>query len=159
MTERNDRGESWVLAQALLFIGYVLLPVWPRPAAALDVHAMLLGVKLLGGAIASVGLALTIWAVAALRHSLTPLPKPRADSRLEQQGPYRFVRHPMYGGVILLMLGIALARLSVSHLLLTALCCWFFDRKARVEENWLRARYPEYAAYAARVKKLLPGIY
>jgi protein-S-isoprenylcysteine O-methyltransferase Ste14 len=71
---------------------------------------------------------------------------------------YGWVRHPIYGGALLSSLGWALAWLSLPGVAFTALVFVFFDRKAAFEERLLNARFPEYAAYARRVGKLLPWI-
>jgi protein-S-isoprenylcysteine O-methyltransferase Ste14 len=69
------------------------------------------------------------------------------------------VRHPIYTGIVLGALGWALAWLSVAGAAYAALLAVFFDRKARREERWLRSRFPDYAAYAHRVRRFIPGIY
>ena len=71
---------------------------------------------------------------------------------------YGRVRHPIYSGVVLSSLGWSLAWLSLAGVAFTALVFLFFDRKAAFEERLLGARFPEYAAYARRVGKLLPRI-
>ena len=61
------------------------------------------------------------------------------------------MRHPVYGGVLLLALGWSLAEAPLA-LVPTALLALVFDLKSRREEVWLRERYPEYAAYAERTR-------
>lgn len=61
---------------------------------------------LVGGiGICIAGLAMFITGVVALGSSLTPFPKPSEHSTLRSGGAYRLVRHPIYGGVLLLALG------------------------------------------------------
>jgi protein-S-isoprenylcysteine O-methyltransferase Ste14 len=62
------------------------------------------------------------------------------------------VRHPIYGGVLLLLLAWALfsSPLALAPLILAAP---FFDAKRRREEIWLLAQYPDYAEYRKRVRK------
>jgi Phospholipid methyltransferase len=90
--------------------------------------------------------------VLSLGSSFTPLPRPRARTHLRQSGIFRFVRHPVYGGVILIALGWSLAEAPLG-LLATALLALLFDLKARREEAWLSERFPEYAAYRARTPR------
>ena len=62
-------------------------------------------------------------------------------------------------GVILLALGWAFyveGALTLAYAVLTVV---FFDIKTRREENWLMRRFPEYAAYRQRVRKLIPFVY
>jgi protein-S-isoprenylcysteine O-methyltransferase Ste14 len=94
-----------------------------------------------------------------LGKSLTPLPYPRDDGQLVQSGVYGWVRHPIYGGLILGILGWAIAHASLSHLAAALLFWVFFDAKSAREETWLLEKYPDYADYRQRVKKLLPWIY
>ena len=147
------RGEGWVLAQLALFVLFLLTPrvgpAWPAPAV---FHGA-------GIALALTGLAVLGYSAVKLGRSLTPFPKPLPTAQLVTSGTYRFVRHPIYLGVLLAALGLALLSLSPLRLLLTLALVIFFDRKANREEAWLLERYPEYQAYCARVKKLLPWIY
>jgi protein-S-isoprenylcysteine O-methyltransferase Ste14 len=97
--------------------------------------------------------------LAALGRSLTPFPYPRERARMVARGVFRCVRHPIYAGILLASLGWALAWLSLAGVACSALLAVFFDRKARREEQWLRERFPEYAAYERRVRRFLPGVY
>ncbi len=155
LPEFGPRGEGWVALQLLLgaaiagcgFVGVY----WPGPLESF------LGV--LGLLIALAGALLLILGVLSLRSSFTPLPRPRARTRLRQGGIFRLVRHPVYGGAILIGLGWSLADAPlglVPTLLLTAL----FDLKARREEAWLIERFPEYAAYRTRTpRRFVPWLY
>ena len=94
-----------------------------------------------------------------LGDSLSPLVFPRPEGRMAATGLYGWVRHPMYLGQILiafgapLTLGVRWVRwLAVPAVVVLAV------RMGR-EEDALRARYPEYAAYAASTWRLLPFVY
>lgn len=106
-----------------------------------------------------VGLLMSIVALLQLRSALTPFPEPRAQGALRTDGLYAWVRHPVYTGLILAAAGWALYCASAWGALTTAILFLFFDRKAAREERALARRYSEYAAYSARVPKLIPGIY
>ena len=106
-----------------------------------------------------IGATLSIWSATNLGRSLTPFPRPLPDGQLVTRGAYRFVRHPIYLGVLLCAFGFALASLSPLRLVLSAILFVFFDMKSRREEKWLEQQYPEYEIYKKRVKKLLPWIY
>lgn len=98
-------------------------------------------------------------AVINLGKNLTPLPCPKDNAVLIQNGLYQFVRHPIYFGVLLA----ALAWLLIfpgMYILIYAIGLFFlFDIKARREEVWLVERFPDYQDYQRRVKKLIPAIY
>ena len=68
------------------------------------------------------------------------------------------MRHPIYGGFVLASLGWSLTWLSLPGILFSVVVLLFFDRKSAFEERLLRVRFPEYAGYARRVRKLLPWI-
>jgi protein-S-isoprenylcysteine O-methyltransferase Ste14 len=78
---------------------------------------------------------------------------------LISDGIYRRLRHPIYAGLILLALGWSLLTASVLALVLTGAFAVLLDLKARREEVWLRDRFPGYAAYAARTRRFVPGLY
>ena len=152
---RGSRGEQWVLVQFLLVGGYFFLPARELPVvtAAGSLRIDLAAAFGLGG------LAFLLLGFKALGRSLTLLPRPKESGTLVRSSVYRVVRHPIYLGVILLALAWALFRWSGPHLAATLLLFFFFDAKSRREEAWLSAKYPEYAAYANRVKKLIPFVY
>ncbi len=106
------------------------------------------------------GLLLLVGGGLQLGSSLSPFPAPRARGRLITAGPYRFARHPMYGGGILFGFGWAILFASVTTAILAAALAVFVDRKASREEVWLLEHYPEYDEYRRRVRqKLIPFLY
>ena len=107
---------------------------------------------ILGTVIASV-------AAINLGKNLTPLPRPKDNVELVQAGLYRWVRHPIYFGVIVLSLGWGLIQQSTLVWLYVLIIAIFFDIKSRKEEHWLCERFSEYPKYQGRVRKLVPWIY
>jgi protein-S-isoprenylcysteine O-methyltransferase Ste14 len=94
-----------------------------------------------------------------LGKNLTPLPRPKENAVLIQDGLYRFVRHPIYFGVIMLCLGWGLIQQSTLVWMYVVIIAIFFDIKSRKEEQWLVERFSAYADYQGRVRKLIPWIY
>jgi protein-S-isoprenylcysteine O-methyltransferase Ste14 len=71
---------------------------------------------------------------------------------------YRIVRHPMYGGGLVLAFGWALASSPMAVAPVAALAV-LFELKSRREEAWLVERYPDYPAYRRRTRwKFVPGL-
>ena len=105
------------------------------------------------------GAALLIAGIAGLGSNLTPLPYPVAGSKLVAAGAYRIVRHPMYSGGISAAFGWTLLVHGWLTLAYTVLLFLLADVKARREEQWLLERFPEYAGYRRRVRKLIPFVY
>jgi protein-S-isoprenylcysteine O-methyltransferase Ste14 len=94
-----------------------------------------------------------------LGRGLTPLPYPKDGAGLVQTGPFALIRHPIYGGGLMLALGFALMIQSWLTLGYAAVLFAFLDGKSRREERWLAEKYPEYASYQRRVRKLIPFVY
>lgn len=86
-------------------------------------------------------------------------PEPRSGGRLVQQGPYRWVRHPMYVSVLLLAAGAATWVSTVVGWASWVLLLAVLVAKARLEESWLLQRFPGYADYRRRTWWLVPGVY
>jgi protein-S-isoprenylcysteine O-methyltransferase Ste14 len=147
------RGESWVIAQAILLLVFAFAPQigppWPDNEL----------IRLAGWILVVLGILLLAWSALNLGHSLTPFPRPLPDGELVTSGAYRLVRHPIYCAVLAGVLGVSLITGNWLRLVLTGVLFLFFDRKARREELWLLQQYPAYAAYKSRVKKLIPWIY
>ncbi len=94
----------------------------------------------------------------ALGWNLTVFPRPKPGGVLVQHGVYRFARHPIYGGGLLLFVGVALIS-SWPALAATALLAYVWVRKSREEERLLEERFPDYAEYHSRVRsRFLPGL-
>jgi protein-S-isoprenylcysteine O-methyltransferase Ste14 len=151
------RGQGWLVPQVVLIAlvaGSAFTKVyWPdRVAGALAVAGL---VVIVTGVVL---LALGVVSLLAAR-AMTVLPRPRAGSAVAQSGVYRFVRHPVYGAVLLIALGWSLAE-SPLGLVPTALLVVVFDLKARVEEAWLLEHLPAYDEYRRRTpKRFVPAVY
>lgn len=158
LEERSDiwaRGAVWVLAQfpltALALFAARLGPTLPQVAAG-PARWIGAGLFLSGGALFLAG-------ALAMGPRLTPFPKPNPETRLFQSGPFALARHPIYGGGVIAVLGWALFNGAWLGLLAAAGLGFFFDAKARLEERWLAAQFPEYGGYRRRVRRLIPFIY
>ena len=139
-----------VLIAGLIVTG-IVGPAWPEPVRT--------GSRVAGLVLGICGLVLGIGGSLALGHGLTPLPRPRHDAVFVERGIYRLVRHPIYGGVILLGLAGTLWT-SPLAVVLEAVLIGFFELKRRREEAWLVERYPGYADYRARVREaLIPWVW
>jgi protein-S-isoprenylcysteine O-methyltransferase Ste14 len=123
---------------------FVPLAIWP-PA--------------LGAALTFAGLAFAIWARFAIADNWSGDVQLKRDHELIVQGPYRWVRHPIYTGLLLAFIGSALAVgewRGVIAVAIVALALW---GKLRREEALMRRQFGEaYARYAARVPALVPFV-
>jgi protein-S-isoprenylcysteine O-methyltransferase Ste14 len=82
------------------------------------------------------------------------------DRKMMDRGPYRFVRHPRYAGLIICAVALSLAMASVIAWALAIGWIWVNVRRVDLEENHLRGLFgAEYDRYAARTARFLPGVY
>ena len=150
-------GIGFVVVQAILLGILFFGPAHLNPDASIE---PLKGLPLwLGCGIFVLGAVIALIAAINLGKNLTPLPKPKENAELIQGGLYRFVRHPIYFGVIVLSLGWGLIQQSALVWLYVVVIAIFFDIKSRKEERWLVERFATYANYQGRVRKLIPWIY
>ncbi|MGE3311506.1 MAG: isoprenylcysteine carboxylmethyltransferase family protein [Limisphaerales bacterium] len=114
---------------------------------------------LAGALLFLVAAVLGVAGVIQLGRNRTPYPEPRADSVLVRDGVYAWCRHPLYASVIAGGLAWALIWQSGWTLALAATQIAFFHAKSTNEERRLRRQFPEYADYARRVKRFVPGLF
>lgn len=115
--------------------------------------------EIIGLAVFLLGLALAIWARVYLgRNWGTPMSQ-KVDPELVTTGPYRYVRHPIYSGIILGMVGTTVA-ISLYWLVAVVLLGAYFVYSATVEERNMEALFPEtYSAYKGSTKMLIPFVF
>lgn len=107
-----------------------------------------------GAALAFVGMIFAF--VASRRIGLpTASPLPRPESHLVVSGPYRYARHPIYGGLTLFMMGTALVLDSLVGFAVAATLIPYFLLKASYEERHLRMHFSGYRAYKETVPRWL----
>jgi protein-S-isoprenylcysteine O-methyltransferase Ste14 len=112
-----------------------------------------------GIVIAIGGVILLVGGMVGIRHSLTPFPRPLERARLQVGGAYGLVRHPIYGGLILVALGWSLNSSPLAFAVTIALAI-VLEMKSRLEESMLVQRFPEYDAYRHRVRwRFVPSVH
>lgn len=149
-----NRGGSWVVAQSLLLTATAAMSVFYDQQFQAFPFQFTIAATLFALA-AFTGIA----GVVALGENRTALPAPLPDGEVVSTGIYRLVRHPLYLSLILWALSWPLFWSSGAGLVCAVFVIVFFDLKARREERLLLRLHPEYAAYALRVKRFVPGVY
>ena len=155
LPQLGRRGEGWVALQIVLVAAMVAEGTKGRkwPSASRGVRLAAAGLSGLSG------LYLFGDGVARLGRQITPFPRPVEEGSVKSTGAYGLVRHPMYGGVLLMTLAWSLASSPL------ALGSWtvavgFLDAKRRREEAWLVEEYAEYEEYRTSVRhSLVPFVW
>ena len=107
-------------------------------------------------ALSVAGLALSLWSLLHLRSAFSILAEAR---HVVRTGPYRFIRHPLYLGEAVTMLGLCLGFGTFTALILWAAVNGFQLVRARIEEEKLASVLPEYRSYRQTTRFILPGLY
>jgi protein-S-isoprenylcysteine O-methyltransferase Ste14 len=119
-------------------------------------HDLPIGLNLLSAGLIFLGHILAVYALAWLGRSFSIMAEAR---RLVTEGPYAVVRHPLYAAEVIAATGLFLQYASPSTTLLMAVSLGFQLQRIRNEERILGTTFPEYAVYAARTRRLIPGLY
>jgi len=144
----------------LLFAGY-LLAAPQVPIVLLNGRFVPLAIwpVALGAALTFAGLLFSVWARFELAGNWSDFVQVKRDHELIVGGPYRWVRHPIYTGLILMFVGTALAVGEWRGVVAVAVAAASFWRKLRLEEAVMRRQFGEtYAQYAERVPALIPFV-
>jgi len=153
---RQDRGSCrlmWMLLIAGTFVaGFVRrLPIAQMPD----------GTFWFGIGLMLAGMTVRAIAIATLRRFFTVQVTIQQSHELVDRGIYRFLRHPSYTGALLSFVGLGFAFGSwLSMAIILVVAAIGFGYRIRVEEAALTAHFGDrYRAYAARTKRLIPGVY
>ncbi|MCS7037830.1 MAG: methyltransferase [Saprospiraceae bacterium] len=146
---RTWRDVAFVAVQAVLMGAYLANP----EALQISIPE---AVRHLGLLLAVGGAGILTWAFVNLGRSLTAFPTPKVEGQLVTTGIYRWARHPIYSGVLMIALGWAAFSQSGWRLVLFAALTALFWAKSSYEEHLLARRYPEYAEYRRRVGRFGP---
>ena len=115
-----------------------------------------LGIMLFADVVIILGMIITLYSLSVLGRSVSIIPQARS---LVQTGPYRIVRHPLYLGELIAILGIVLARFSLSAMTVFCLLTALQIYRAVQEERLLAGTFPEYESYSLNRARFIPGIY
>jgi protein-S-isoprenylcysteine O-methyltransferase Ste14 len=125
-------------------------------SGSLDVHGTVLPV--LGIVVVAGGFGFAVWARVHLGRNWGMPMAVKEEPELVTSGPYRFVRHPIYTGILTAVVGTALA-INLLVLAVAVAVGAFFLYSATIEERNLGAIFPiAYPAYRARTKMLIPFV-
>lgn len=116
-----------------------------------------LWVEALGIAITVAGIAFAFWARAYLGGNWSSSVTLKVGHQLVRSGPYRFVRHPIYSGMIFALFGTALNRGQVRGLIAVFVVYLGFKLKSRIEEQVMISTFgAEYDEYSRSTGAIIP---
>jgi protein-S-isoprenylcysteine O-methyltransferase Ste14 len=112
-----------------------------------------------GAVMLVLGIGFAIWARVHLGQNWSGHVTLKAGHRLIRSGPYAIVRHPIYTGILMAIIGTAVALDDYAGVIAILIVTETFVRKLRIEERWLTEEFgDEHRAYRWEVKALIPGV-
>lgn len=150
------RGVGWVAAQGVLFAFFLTAIIFGEPV---DEIPGLIFAQIVGVIVGAGGAGVSLWALLQHGWNVSPFPRPAEGALLVDSGPYRYVRHPMYSGIIAFTLGVGLAYANPVAMLSSVTFLVFFMAKTGREEEMLVDTVDGYRAYRSRVPwSLIPFV-
>ena len=153
---RSDRGSRMVIWLGMLiaiflsdyFATHGITPL-PEPFFYLGLFLMLIGILF------------RQWAIWVLGRFFSTKVRIVSDHRIVREGPYKYLRHPSYSGMLMILLGLGLAsRTWLGTIIILALFTLVIGYRIRVEENALKTEFGrEYVEYAKKTKRLFPFLF
>jgi len=144
-------GWALVGAQFGLLAALVILPagdLWSRGVFS----------AVAGGVVVMMGVVIAALAGMKLGPNFTPLPIPKAEGELITGGFYRYVRHPIYTGVLLAAAGVVVFQASLAHIIGFLLLWGVLTVKALGEERMLAEKYEGYTEYISATGRFFPKL-
>jgi len=150
---RADLGGE-VVFRLVFFVGVLMLPLAQSRAPAAELQGR--GVFVLGAVVGWVGLLLRWWSFATLGRYFTTVVKTSADQVVVSRGPYRFLRHPSYTGLLAAVLGCGLmlgnwVGVCTSFLLILSALVYRLLREERAMIDAVGDAYLDFAKDRARL--------
>jgi protein-S-isoprenylcysteine O-methyltransferase Ste14 len=145
-----------------LVVGVYLIFNGPRLSDPLDLRVIPHGdvIAWAGVILCIAGLLFCIWARFTLGRNWSGVVTLKGGHELITRGPYALVRHPIYTGILIMIVGTVIVFGHVAAIIALPFVFWGLWIKLRYEERLMLEKFPEeYAAYQRRVKRLIPFIF
>ena len=141
----------YVTLQFFLILGYFFIPRF----FAFELPKWIQFLSLI---ISILGLFIIVLALIQLNKNLTPFPSPKANSVLIKEGLYRYVRHPIYTGIIIFFSFYSLYHSHLSKLIIALILYCLFYFKSEYEEAMLINKFADYENYQKQTGKFFPRL-
>ncbi|MBN3805803.1 isoprenylcysteine carboxylmethyltransferase family protein [Paraburkholderia sp. Ac-20336] len=160
-TARKEASLSRTLQSIPLIAGGALIILPDFTAAAWRFDPQMFGpLQIAGLVVLLAGLAFSVWARLHLGTNWSVSVTLKDDHELVRSGPYGLVRHPIYTGCLLALLGAAIIGAQWRGAFGLALIFASLAYKVRVEESWLTGHFGgAYTQYRRDVAALIPGLF
>jgi protein-S-isoprenylcysteine O-methyltransferase Ste14 len=161
-TQRKEPLGTMLCERVPVIAGFLMLVLPRRLPVALTHRVIFEGPALALGALVLViaGMLFAYWARVHLGRNWSGEIIVKIGHTLITSGPYRWVRHPIYGGMTLALVGTALAIGAPYGFIALALILYGFLVRVRLEEALMRDTFPaEYDRYSRHTARLIPGVY
>ena len=162
LSKRKVARTFTVLNTGLLYLGFLLVLLARSVPGSLGLLFVpqTIPIDITGTVFTILGVAFAIWSRQSLRNNWSGEVAIKEGQQFIHSGPYTIVRHPIYAGMLLALLGTTLVASTVGSLLGFALAMLSLWQKASIEEQFLIVEFGEqYANYQREVKFLIPFIY
>ncbi|MCW3848434.1 isoprenylcysteine carboxylmethyltransferase family protein [Sphingomonas sp. LB-2] len=157
---RAKRSALSVLGILIQMIGFTVVGMGPLRVELPPDSPLAIGEGAAVLALVGFTLAVFLASTRAMGRNWSLVARTREDHELVTWGPFAWVRHPIYAGLFAFMLALSLAFGHWRGLIVGVPLYWLGTGLRVVEEErLLRAQFgPAYDAYAARVKRFVPGL-
>ena len=158
---RRQSNASRFFQGAVVILGFLLvLQPWRAQAMNIRFIPVTEGATVLGMAFTATGIAFAFWARLAIGRNWSGTVTVKQNHQLIRNGPYGIVRHPIYSGVLLAMLGTAIGYGKVVCLIGLGLTFVGFWSKWKIEERFMAEQFgAQYIEYQREVKAVIPGVF
>ncbi len=151
MTKPPFKDLLFISIQMLLFVAY-LLPI------TIEFLFVNLVVKYLFLGLAVLGFLVIILAIVQLDKNLTPFPSPKQKGSLINTGLYKFIRHPIYTGIIVCTISFGFYNQNIWRIGIGVFLWILFYFKSIYEEKMLSIKFSKYADYKLDTGRFFPFI-
>lgn len=151
----------------LLIVVYLTVRVFTGSARYSGIHPLILQqlfnpplvISWIGAVLAVLGVAFAVWARINIGSNWSGMPAVKEDHELVTTGPYAYVRHPIYTGMLLAALGTGLTGV-IFGVLVFIFALIIFNWRISVEERLMLQVFPDkYPVYKERTKRLIPFVW